>query len=97
MAIDYAQSANLMADATFQGRCRIACLRYASYINGEDVSIPAHNTRLRWAQQTVSNPDGSVGQIMPVLIMDDKVQASGEAITDPDLQSAVETSVNKFI
>jgi len=32
-----------------------------------------------------------------VLVMDDKVQAAGSAITDPDLQSAVETSVNKFI
>lgn len=97
MAIDYATSADLMGDPTFQGRCRIACLRYASYINGEDVSVPAHNTRMRWAQQTISNPDGSVGQIMPVLIWDDAVQASGAAITDPDLQSAVETSVNKFI
>jgi hypothetical protein len=29
--------------------------------------------------------------------MDNKVQQSGADITDPELQSAVETSVNKFI
>jgi hypothetical protein len=32
---------------------------------------------------------------MPILIMDDKVQEAGGALTDADLQSAVETSVNK--
>ena len=35
--------------------------------------------------------------IMPILIMDDKVKQAGAAITDADLQSAVETSVNKTI
>lgn len=97
MAITYAESAELMKDSTFQGRSEIACLRYASYIQGEDPSIPAHATRMRWAQATVANVTASVAQIMPVLIMDDKVQDAGSAITDPDLQSAVETSVNKFI
>src|SRR5262245_18832997 len=97
MAITYAESSELMRDATFQGRCEIACLHYASYISGEDATVPAHATRLRWAQATFQNATASVTQIMPVLIMDDKVQQSGAAITDPDLQSAVETSVNKFI
>jgi hypothetical protein len=86
-----------MRNPIFQGRCRIACLQYASYITGEDAIVPAHQTRLRWAQATIQNPDGSVGQIMPILIMDNKVQQSGADITDPELQSAVETSVNKFI
>jgi len=97
MAITYAESAELMRDATFQGRCEIACLHFASYISGEASDVPAHATRMRWAQATFANATQSVAQIMPVLIIDDKVQASGAEITDPDLQSAVETSVNKFI
>src|SRR5262245_41772765 len=97
MAITYAESAELMRDATFQGRTQIACLHYASYISGEDPTTPAHVSRERWAQATFQNASASVAQIMPVLIMDDKVQTAGSAITDPDLQSAVETSVNKYI
>jgi hypothetical protein len=97
MAITYAQTADLMKDTVFIGRSKVACLRYASYISGEGPSIPAHATRMRWAQATFTSPDNAVMQIMPVLVMDDKVQDAGTAITDPDLQSAVETSVNKFI
>ena len=97
MAIDYLASNALMFDEAFRGRSRVACLHYASYISGEDDSVPAHATRMRWAQQTIANPDASLAQIMTTLVMDDKVQESGAAITDPDLQSAIETSVNKFI
>ena len=97
MAIDYLASSALMSDEEFRGRSRIACMRYATYISGEDASVPAHNTRMRWAQQTIANPDTSLAQIMTTLVMDDRVQAVGAAIVDPDLQTAVETSVNKFI
>jgi hypothetical protein len=97
MAIDYVATNALMYDPEFQGRSRVACMRFASYIMGEDASVPAHHTRMRWAQQTITNPQTSLDQIMTTLVMDDKVQAAGSAITDPDLQSAVETSVNKFI
>lgn len=97
MAITYSETAELMKDTTFIGRSEIACLKYASYIQGEDAAVPAHATRMRWAQATVTNVTQSVAVIMPVLVMDDKVQTDGAAITDPNLQSAVETSVNKFI
>ena len=97
MAIDYAASSALMHDPTFIGRTEIACLKYATYISNEPADVPAHATRMRWAQATVQSSTQSVSQIMPVLIWDDKVQEAGAAITDPDLQIAVETSVNKFI
>jgi hypothetical protein len=95
MAIDYKATDALMRDPDFIGRTRIACLHFASYIDGEAEDVPAHNTRTRWARDTFENPDGSAAEIMPVLVMDPKVQATGAAITDVDLQSAVETSVNK--
>jgi hypothetical protein len=95
MAIDYVTSAGLMIDNEFNGRVKIACLHFASYITDEDVSVPAHTTRMKWAQDTTQNPVRSVDLIMPILIMDAKVQEFGGAITDADLQAAVETSVNK--
>lgn|SRR5262245_8770722 len=97
MAIDYAATNALIYDNGFRGRSRVACLHYATYIQGEDASVPAHATRLRWADQTIKDPETSINQIMTTLVMDNKVQTSGAAITDPDLQSAVETSVNKFV
>lgn len=97
MAIDYAATNALMFDNEFRGRSRIACLHFAAYIAGEADDVPAHATRLRWSQQTFQNPEASLEQIMTTLVMDPKVQESGTAITDPDLQSSVETSVNKFI
>jgi hypothetical protein len=95
MAIDYKATFELMNDVDFDGRTRIACLHFASYIDGEADNVPAHNTRMKWAQATFKNPDVAANTIMPILVMDPKVQAAGAAITDVDLQSAVESSVNK--
>lgn len=97
MTITYAEAAELMKDPAFNGRCEVACLKYATYISNEDPAVPAHNSRLRWAQSTINNATQAVAQIMPVLIWDGNVQSAGAAITDPDLQSSVEASVNKFI
>jgi len=97
MTISYADSAALMTDAAFHGRTKIACLHFADYIRGEADTVPAHATRLRWAEQTFVTPDNSVAQIMSTLVMDPAVQADGAAITDPALQSSVEASVNKLI
>jgi len=97
MAIDYKTASDLMHDADFNGRTRIACLTYAAYIVDEATDVPAHTTRLKWAQNTFAASENAVNEIMPILIMDDKVKTSGAAITDSDLQSAVETSVNKTI
>jgi|KBSMisStandDraft_5_1062788.scaffolds.fasta_scaffold2039721_1 hypothetical protein len=97
MAIDYKTSAGLMRDPDFMGRTQIACLVYAAFISNEAATVPAHVTRMEWAQATFDNSEAAVNLIMPILIMDPKVQAVGAAITDADLQSALETSVNKTI
>ena len=97
MAIDYKTSSDLMHDPDFNGRTRVACLTYASYISNEAITVPAHTTRLKWAQETFRDSENAVNVIMPILIMDEKVKTAGAAITDPDLQSALETSVNKTI
>ena len=97
MALDYAESSALMANTAFVGRVKVACLKYARYIMDEAVSTPGHSSRLRWAQQTTTMPDGAAAQITPSVVMDDAVQSAGEAVTDTALQGAVENAVNKLI
>ena len=97
MPLTYTQSADLMNDPEFRGRIKVACLTFANYIFGEAVNVPAHNTRLKWAQQTLLMPDSVTGQVAPTVVMDPAVQQDGAEITDAALQSAVENAVNKLL
>lgn len=98
MSLSYEATAELMKDLTFRGRVSIACVNYARYITDEAATTPAHSTRYRWAQQTLISPEGAVAQVIPTVVTDSAVQdAGGAAITDPALQSAVETAVNKLL
>lgn len=93
----YQESAALMQDLEFRGRVKVACLKYADSIMIEASSVPAHNSRLRWAQNTFMQPDLVAMQVQPPTVMDAAVQAAGAAVTDAALQGAVETVVNKTI
>jgi hypothetical protein len=98
MALSYDETAQLMKDATFRGRVSIACVNYARYITDEAANTPAHSTRYKWAQATLLSPENAVNQVMPTVVTDSAVQdAGGAAITDPALQSAVETAINKLL
>lgn len=96
-ALTYTQSADLMNDLAFRGRVKVACLKYADFITLEAASVPAHSTRIKWAQQTMLMPDGAAGTVTPTVVMDPAVQTNGAAITDSALQSAVENSINKML
>jgi hypothetical protein len=93
----YVESAGLMNDLEFRGRIKVACLKFGTYIIDEPTSIPAHSTRVRWAQNTAINPDQAAMQIQPMVVMDPQVQAEGPAISDAELQTAVESTVNRII
>jgi hypothetical protein len=97
MALTYEESADLMRDSIFISRIKVACLHFAAYISGEDPTTTAHNTRYRWAINTMNAPDTAAANITPTVVMDPNVQAQGAAILDVDLQTAVETAVNKII
>ena len=97
MALTYEESASLMSDLAFRNRIMVACLIFSNFVIGEDPLTPAHNTRVRWAQSTFVSPQGAAAQVQPTVVMDEKVQTSGAAITDADLQSAVETSIGKLL
>jgi hypothetical protein len=97
MALTYAESNALMKDQEFQGRIKVACLKYADSIVGEPTGTAAHNTRLKWAQTCFQGPDMVANQVQPPVVMDAEVQADGAAITDIALQVTVETVVNKLM
>ncbi|HEY1249058.1 MAG TPA: hypothetical protein VGE97_08735 [Nitrososphaera sp.] len=97
MALTYQESAELMSDQIFRDRIKVACLHYADYISAEPANTPAHNTRYRWAQQTMINPDNTVVTVTPAVVMQEAVQEQGSAISDTDLQVAVETAINKIM
>jgi hypothetical protein len=98
MAMTYEETNALTKDQVFRGRVSVACVHYANYIIDEAPNTPAHNTRIKWAQNTLVAPDVAVGVCINTVVNDDAVQtAGGAAITDEALQGAVETSINKLL
>lgn len=93
----YEESNALMNDMIFRGRVKVAALKYAGSIFIEADATPAHNTRLRWANDTYMNPDAAAGRLQPPTIMDPAVQTAGAEIADVELQGAVEGVVNKMM
>lgn len=97
MALTYEESAALMNDFAFRGRVKVAALKYADSILIEATTVPAHNTRERWAMQTFQQPDLAAQNLQPPVVMDPAVQQDGSGITDAALQAAVEGVVNKIL
>ncbi len=93
----YDESAALMIDLEFRGRIKVAVLKFADSIIGESTTVPAHNTRAKWAQAAMQQPDQTAMQIQPAVVMDSQVQTDGKDITDVALQGSVEATVNKMM
>jgi hypothetical protein len=93
----YTESAALMTDIAFRGRVKVSCLKYADSILVEATTVPAHNTRLRWAQNCFQQPDQVAAQVQPPTVMDAAVQSAGAEIDDAALQASVETVINKMM
>ena len=97
MALTYEESAALMMDQEFRGRIKVACLKFAAFIMDEDAATPAHNTRTKWAQEAMRNPEATASIVQPPTVMDAAVQAAGSGIADAALQSSVEVTINKML
>src|SRR5262245_6613466 len=97
MAITYDQSSALMKDAVFVGRVKVACLKFANFIIDEAPTTAAHNTRYKWAQNTLIDSDAVATKVAPNVVMDPAVQTSGAAITDAALQTATETAIQDLL
>ena len=97
MALSYSDSAALMNDGTFKGRIKVAMLKFAGSVVNEAPTTAAHNSRYRWAQQAMMQPDQWATNLQPNVVMDPNVQANGSAVDDTTLQGAVEAVINEFI
>ena len=97
MALTYTETFTLSRDEAFIGRVQVAALHFATYIQNEGPGTPGHSSRYKWAQTTALQPEATARQIVPVVVMEPQVQDAGAAITDTDLQVAVETTVNRLI
>lgn len=97
MALTYTDSAALMNDMAFRGRVKVACMRFSDSVMSEAQTTPAHNARLRWAQNCFQQPDIVAGQVTPPTVMDPAVQAAGSTIDDTALQAAVEGVINELL
>jgi hypothetical protein len=101
--VTYEESAALMKNIPFNGRIKVAVVKYADSISIESPTVPAHNSRYKWAQSAFQQPDQTAGQIQPQVTMDSATQTAGidaegnALITDAALQVTVETTVNKII
>lgn len=93
----YEESAALMGDIIFRNRIKVACLKFADSILLEAFDVPAHNTRIKWAQDTFRQPDMAAQSAQPGVVMDPAVQTSGSGIEDTALQGATEATVNKML
>lgn len=93
----YEESSQLMMDSIFGGRVKVAALKFADYILNEPTNTPAHTSRVRWAQSTFQNPVMMATTIQPPVVMTGQVQADGAAVTDENLQVAVESVVGKIL
>jgi len=85
-----------MKDATFISRVKVACLKFANAILIEASTVSGHTARERWALRTREAPDSVASVVAAPTVMDPQVQTDGAAITDANLQVAVETAVEKF-
>jgi hypothetical protein len=93
----YTESSTLMQDATFRGRVKVACLKFADSILNESPGVPGHGARYRWATQCQFNPEQTAQNVTPPTVMDGAVQTAGAEVTDNALQGSVEAIINKMI
>lgn len=94
MAMTLEESAELINDATFRGRVKVAALLYAQYMSLH----PGNSSSLtNWIFQTLRAPDQVAQTLTPSVVINPAVQDAGANVTDQDLQSAVQTVANTLM
>ena len=93
----YTEAAALARDIEFQGRVKIAALRFASDVLMEPAATPGHIARYRWALQMIQQPDFTASQLQPLVVIESAVDAAGAAVGDGALQIVVEDTVTRTL
>lgn len=100
MALTLAQRDALTQDATFRSRVRGAILHHADTILlTELASVANHNRRVVWATDSTRSVDAlniALEQMINGAVMRPLVDASGGAITDADLITAIGQLINAY-
>lgn len=101
MAMTQEQTGALSQDPAFRNRVMACCVKYADAINTQNSSEVGHVTKETWARSVFNAPVQVAMQIQPFVCNDGAVQDAGvddngkALVGDPELQSAVEATVNK--
>jgi hypothetical protein len=88
----YLQKATLATDGEFTKRIGFAVAKFAKYILDEGEAAPNHRVRSRWATNAVMNSTGIAQQIAATVTLDPNVDTNLGAVSDNDLQAAVESA-----
>jgi hypothetical protein len=91
----YLEKQNLALEADFQKRVTFAIAKYAQYVAATTSSTePNYFQTVTWARRTLINPNELLYKIMPALLQEAQIDVDLGAITDANLQSAVESVIN---
>lgn len=94
MAITYTDVFKLTNDTAFQQRLQVAIWRAATIVRREDVATPSHAQRDVWAKSQLTGPTNNLREVTIRVATFGQVLALGSAVTDNDLQTAVNQIVN---
>lgn len=92
----YNELLTLATDSDLIARTRVACV-VASYAVGVEVgTTPNHAARTEWAKRVFSNPEFEASRMLWILLAMNKTLtvAQIKAVSDTDLQTAVDGAVN---
>lgn len=92
--MNYLEISQLMTDAQFRGRIKVAVLTYAIKILGDAGNYS--NVALRWANAAFRAPDQSAQTAQSTVVMEPGVLGQGAAIDDGTLQFSVEQAMQKI-
>jgi len=102
MALSYDQTSALMKDLQFQGKIKVAAVKYSDAIGIIDnQSVASRVNLVKWSFRCAQQPDMVANELQPYVVWDPKIQAADidenghSLVSDADLQTAVETTVNK--
>lgn len=88
----YVESAALMKDQTFMGRVKVAALNYAQSLS---LQPSLSNSQSKWINQAMTQSDFMAQMLTPPVVMNPNVQQGGAAVSDADLQAAVQAVANQ--
>jgi len=76
-----------MNNPDFRNRVKAAALQFALYVQSQP---NLSNSRSRWVQQMLAQPDAMAATLAGSVVMNINVQQAGEAVTDQNLAAAVQ-------